>query len=426
MEVEALIARAAVQARPYQQRVVARAADLFTTHGLRSVLIDSPTGSGKTIMGLLTARALQERLGVRVGWVAMRRYLLAQAREENESRRIGVEATFLSMFDRDPPTGLDLLVADEAQHDAAQSMAHLHQRIRPRFILGLSATPFRADRVKLCFDSAIEDAGIQGLIEDGYLSPYHHYTLPRHTPEAVVQFYLKDRPRWGKSLFYFHTLGRCAEADGLLRAAGVRSEVVTGNSDRERQLEAFRGGRCDVLVNCMMLSEGFNCPELKTVFCRPSCRSVTIQMVDVLALRRVLAEQERPQEALDRRLDDAGALGEGGAAQAVQPRLAGQHLDHDQAALRRRRQDGLDVGDLQRRQLPVGGGRLGAGGLGRPQLGRRGAAGAAVPGEEPGQAGGPAQGGPLEHVASVHDGSLTVPVGRWTAARPPGRGEWCA
>ena len=57
------------------------------------------------------------------------------------------------MFDRDPPTGLDLLVVDEAQHDAAQSMAVLHQRIRPRFILGLSATPFRADRVKLCFDT---------------------------------------------------------------------------------------------------------------------------------------------------------------------------------------------------------------------------------------------------------------------------------
>lgn len=267
-----------VQPRSYQQRIVRKAVDLFLNKQLRSVLIDSPTGSGKTIMGLLIARALQDRLGIRTGWVAMRRYLLVQARTENEQRRIGVHAEFVSMFDRDPPTDLDLLVVDEAQHDAAQSMAYLHQRIRPRFILGLSATPFRADRVKLCFDSVLKDAGIQTLIQDGYLSSYHHYTIPRHRPDRVVECYLRDRPRWGKSILYFHTLQQCHEADRLLRAGGVRSEIVSGDSDREAQLEAFRSGRLDVLVNCMMLSEGFDCPELKTVFCRPSCKGVTIQM----------------------------------------------------------------------------------------------------------------------------------------------------
>jgi superfamily II DNA or RNA helicase len=267
-----------VQPRPYQQRIVAKAVDLYVNKQLRSILIDSPTGSGKTIVGLLIARVLQDRLGVRVGWVAMRRYLLAQARDENERRRIGVRAEFISMFDRDPPTALDLLVVDEAQHDAAQSMAYLHQRIRPRFILGLSATPFRADRVKLCFDSVIKDEGIAALIQDGYLSRYHHYTIPRHTPESVVTHYLREPERWGKSILYFHTLEQCRTADHLLHAAGVRSEVVSGDSDREAQLEAFRGGRLDVLVNCMMLSEGFDCPELQTVFCRPSCKGVTIQM----------------------------------------------------------------------------------------------------------------------------------------------------
>src|SRR5262249_41242591 len=37
-------------------------------------------------------------------------------------------------------------------------------------------------------------------------------------------------------------------------------------------------GRLDVLCNCLVLSEGFDCPELKTVFCRPSGKGVTIQM----------------------------------------------------------------------------------------------------------------------------------------------------
>src|SRR5436853_605018 len=44
------------------------------------------------------------------------------------------------------------------------------------------------------------------------------------------------------------------------------------------QLADFRSGRTEVLSNCLLLSEGFDCPELKTVFCRPSCKGVTVQM----------------------------------------------------------------------------------------------------------------------------------------------------
>jgi superfamily II DNA or RNA helicase len=278
MDIDALIAATAVQPRPYQRRIVGKAVDLFSRLALRSILIESPTGSGKTVMGLLVARAMQDALGVRVGWVAMRRFLLDQARAENDRLGIGVDATYISMFDRHPPTGLDLLVVDEAQHDAAQSMATLHQTVRPRFILGLSATPFRADKVKLCFDSVIKDAGIHALIQDGYLSSFHHYTLPAWSPEAVVEAYLRDRDRWGRSLFYFHTLEECGRADRLLKSAGLRSEVVHGGSDRERQLDAFRVGEVDVISNCMVLAEGFDCPQLRTVFCRPSGKGVTVQM----------------------------------------------------------------------------------------------------------------------------------------------------
>src|SRR4051794_25680116 len=102
MDLDTLIAGTAVEPRPYQRRIVGKAVELFSRQGLRSILIDSPTGSGKTVMGLLVARALQEQAGLRVGWVAMRRYLLAQARAENEQRRIGVEAAWISMFDREP------------------------------------------------------------------------------------------------------------------------------------------------------------------------------------------------------------------------------------------------------------------------------------------------------------------------------------
>ena len=47
---------------------------------------------------------------------------------------------------------------------------------------------------------------------------------------------------------------------------------------------------------------------------------------------------------------DQGALGEGGAAEAVQARLARQDLDDHQPDAIGRGEDRLDVGDLQRRQ----------------------------------------------------------------------------
>lgn len=278
LRVPELIAGTAIEPRPYQARIVEKVWDMFLTKKMRSVLIESPTGSGKTVMGLMSAWGLQRQEKLKVGWVAMRRNLLTQTAEEIHERGMNVHVEFISMFEKDPPKNLDLLVVDEAQHDAANSMAHLHSVIRPKYILGLSATPFRADKMKLCFDKVIRDAGIRQLIQEGFLSKFDHYTIPQMSPEAVANLYVSDRAKWGKSIVYFHTLGQCEQLKQLLAQAGVRSEVVTGASDREAQLTAFEESRCDVLINCMVLAEGFDCPALKTVFCRPSTKAVTVQM----------------------------------------------------------------------------------------------------------------------------------------------------
>ena len=58
----------------------------------------------------------------------------------------------------------------------------------------------------------------------------------------------------------------------------MSAEVVTAKTDRERQLADFAAGRIRVLINMLILTEGFDCPSLKTVFCRPSGRGCTIQM----------------------------------------------------------------------------------------------------------------------------------------------------
>jgi superfamily II DNA or RNA helicase len=267
----------------------------------RSVMIESPTGSGKTVMGLLIAKALQEQMGAKVGWVAMRRNLLQQAQCENERYGIGCELVPISMFEKSPPADIDLLVVDEAQHDAASSMAHLHNVIQPKWILGLTATPFRTDRVKLCFDKVVKDAGIHQLIQDGWLSQYDHYTIPKWDVPQLADFFCAEPERWGKSIFFFHSLKECFALDSLLRSRGIRSDVVTGSSDRDQQLAAFRRGETQVLANCMVLVEGMDVPTLQTAWVRPSVKGPTIQMAgralrkcDGIAAKQIVQCQQTP------------------------------------------------------------------------------------------------------------------------------------
>jgi superfamily II DNA or RNA helicase len=282
-----LVQKTALETRDYQQRIVEKVIALYRgTHkdsrgniqsSVQSVLVESPTGSGKTVMGMLIAAKMQEFSAKRIGWVAMRRNLLTQAARENERLNFGLDVQYISMFDSNPPE-VDFLIVDEAQHDAATSMATLHAKMKPKYVLGLSATPFRSDRAKLCFQEVVRDIGIQQLIQFGYLSRYRHFTMPSYRPFDVANFYARDQERWGKSLIFFHRLEQCLECQKQLWEQGVRVEVVTASSDRERQIEDFETGRIDVLLSMAILTEGFDCPSLQTVFCRPSSKGPTLQM----------------------------------------------------------------------------------------------------------------------------------------------------
>ncbi|MFZ4733600.1 MAG: DEAD/DEAH box helicase [Pirellulales bacterium] len=292
--VTTLAASVRIEARDYQKRVVSRVIEMLsgphadrhvTLPAARSVIVESPTGSGKTVIGLLVAKWAQECLGMRVAWTAMRRTLLAQVQRENEERGFGVDLATVSMFDRNPPAA-DLLVVDEAQHDATRSMATLHAAVGAKKVLGLSATPWRADRHGLCFERSVRDAGIRQLVLDGFLSPFAHHTIASYSPESVAATWLREPTRWGRSLVFFRTIAECRACAALLAAAGVACEVVTGSSDREAQIERFEQGACTVILSVAVLAEGFDCPGLETVFCRPSGKGPAVQMAGRV-LRRV-------------------------------------------------------------------------------------------------------------------------------------------
>lgn len=304
-DVDALVRRTRLEARPYQKRIVTKALNMFGGHykngagenigEVDSVMIESPTGSGKTPMALLTLKAIQEETDADIVWVSMRRNLLRQAACENadpspgnpDGKGINARICFMSMFTREVPEELLpgrrtrplIVMHDEAQHDVASSAQHLHNELKPEKVLGASATPYRTDSVKLPFEMVIRDAGIHELIQGNYLSEYHQYCINDWDPITVADMYAMDPERWGSSLMFFNDLTRCrACLDRLNGHYGLRFDLVTGNSDREDQIEALRQNELDGLINCAVLTEGFNFPDLKTVWVRDSGKGCTIQM----------------------------------------------------------------------------------------------------------------------------------------------------
>ncbi len=268
-----------IETRDYQTRIIDHTLAAIE-EGHRNILIESPTGAGKTVVAHLIARSLHERYGWRSGWTAMRKHLLGQAQQMNR-QMIGFETIrYFSTFDDDPPGDIDLLIYDEAHHSAAATSTDLYNRLKPKAMIGLSATPFRSDRMALCFSKVIRDAGIRQLIDQGWLASFHQYLFDREwTPQNVAQLYLQDAARWGKSVVYFLTLAECYRCAELLSLSGVRCEVVHGSSDQSAQIEAFDRGELDVLVNALVLTEGFDCATLRTVFVRPGSKGPTMQMV---------------------------------------------------------------------------------------------------------------------------------------------------
>lgn len=264
--------------RAYQEEAIASCAAAFGERGRESVLLESPVGSGKTYIALETIHRFQEKLGRRltVNWVAPRRRLLQQMMEANRDLYQD-DIRAVSLFDRNPP-GADFVVLDEAHHEATQSCVLLYEKMRHSWTMGLSATPLRTDRMKLSFQETVRTCSIARLIREGYLSPFNSFLIPEYTVDTVADHYLADPARWGKSLVFFSTIAECVAFRERLRLGGVACEVVTGESDKDAQMEVFARGAVPVIANVAMLTEGFDQPDVQSVFARDASRLPSIQM----------------------------------------------------------------------------------------------------------------------------------------------------
>lgn len=271
------------QVRKYQQVVIEKTVQSvirqMETRGQASVLVSSPTGSGKTYMGLQICKRLQEIFSGDIGWVAHRTALLDQAVKENDTFT-KLEGFYpVSMFSKEKQQ-FSIMVFDEAQHSTTESAVQVLAASNANIYIGLSATPYRADNAKLSFSETVSEANYRSLIKEGYLACFNHFLMDEYSPESVAAQYAASPEKWGQSIMFFLTIEECMKAADILQQHGVRTSIVTSDTkDVDAEIEAFHMKSTQVLLNVMILTEGFDCPSIQTVFCRDTAsKAITIQI----------------------------------------------------------------------------------------------------------------------------------------------------
>lgn len=268
---------AGIERRRYQENIIVKTIILVEEYNITSILIESPTGSGKTVMGLLLSEYFQRKNSYSSCWVTMRKNLLSQTERKKQSLGISSNIDYLSIFSKESKE-YDLKIDDEAHHAVCSSGLRLHNYIKPKINIGLTATPFRSDKASLLYKFIIKECDLRSLVRDKYLASYNHWAIESWNPDYVAKMYLDEKEKWGKSVVFFHTEEQCYEFRDTLLSNGVTCEVVTSKTNKEEQIARFANGDTQVLVNMLILTEGLDDESIKSVFVKTSNKLTTLQM----------------------------------------------------------------------------------------------------------------------------------------------------
>jgi DNA repair protein RadD len=214
-----------------------------------------------------------------------------------------------------PPA--ELIVVDECHHARARTWQEIIEAYPNAVVLGLTATPARGDGRGLgnIFDCLIESATIKELIERGFLvSPVYYAPTRRPDLEGVhirrgdyVESELAERMNTAKLVGdiveHYHRITKAQRHTVIfcvnvahsravrdaLRRSGVLAEHIDGSTpaeERDAILARLKDGSVDVVCNCQVLTEGWDCPVADCVIlARPTKSLVLFRQMVGRALR---------------------------------------------------------------------------------------------------------------------------------------------
>ena len=314
--------------RPYQKEAVEAIFSEWKEEHRRTLLV-LPTGTGKTVV---FAKVVELKVGEgkRVLILAHRNELLEQASdklkeacgidtvlEKADSTAVGklspVTVGSVQTLYREhrliqyPKDYFDIIIVDEAHHAMSDTYQKILEYFNKALVLGVTATPDRADRKNLgqYFDSLAYEYPMRKAVKEGYLAPIKAQMIPldiditnvgiSNGDYAVGEIgsaldpyleqiakemltYCKDR----KTVVFLPLIRTAQKFCEILNSYGLSACEVNGDSaDRNEVIKGFECGNYQVLCNAMLLTEGWDCPDVDCiVVLRPTkVRSLYQQMV---------------------------------------------------------------------------------------------------------------------------------------------------
>jgi superfamily II DNA or RNA helicase/HKD family nuclease len=330
-----------IQPKPFQQEMLDELARERAAGRNRNLLV-AATGSGKTVVAALDYRETCRTLGgqrPRLLFVAHRAQILRQARrtfqevlrdhsfgelltgglhpESHEHLFASIDS--LTTRDLVAKLGADYwhtIVIDECHRIAADRFDRLATAVRPRILLGLTATPERTDgqRIERYFTprpdgSPAVELRLWDALDMQLLAPFEYYGCDDPTDfsevpwDGVGEVAALDRiltgndvrarvvieewrrlaadPRKSRALVFCVSVDHARFMTEKLNAAGIPAMLVTGETPAREQLSApgrlARGAVC-ALVTVDLYNEGVDLPDVDTLLLlRPTQSALLFQ-----------------------------------------------------------------------------------------------------------------------------------------------------
>lgn len=320
----------------------------------RSVMLQMPTGTGKTRLFVSIVKDLQRSApqdNPKILILAHRKELIEQIFKEIsgkykipcsiimsgnfESKAVPVQVASVQTLSREKRLDrwsgfdFDFIIIDEAHHVKAYSYHSILRRFPDARILGVTATPYRMSGRGFTgiFDELIEAQPVIEFIRQGSLCDYDYYSIPKldkihekissisnfdiegdyldremmkimdkkKVLSRIVDTYLKYA-NGKKGIVYTinqeHNIHICKQ----FKQANIRAEAIdskTKPDERENIVQLFREGKIDVLCNVNIFSEGFDCPDVEFIQLARPTRSLALFLQQVGRGLRTSPEKDK-------------------------------------------------------------------------------------------------------------------------------------
>ena len=314
--------------RPHKhQQIVLEALMAERAAGHHRNLVVAATGTGKTVIAALDYKGLGDRPSLL--FVAHRREILEKSRATYRAAlNDGNFGELLTGKDRPPvvgrhvfasiqslhekrlldlaPDAYDVVVVDEFHHAEAATYTALLEHLRPKILLGLTATPERGDGRSILHwfnDRIAAESRLWDALDNALLVPFQYFGVADHTDlshidfragryaiEALEKVYTADEHRARQVLralherirdpFEMRALAFCVSVKHAQFMAaffvknGLKAVAVTGKtaqSERGGAILKLKRGEICALFTVDVFNEGVDIPEVDTVlFLRPT------------------------------------------------------------------------------------------------------------------------------------------------------------